>query len=231
MRTFLGQSVPNIVIDADFPKGTAKDDSPLGSKNGTPVTEKAGIADCYNALLAVMNEAGIAPNETPEKQVGGSQFLEALRIVIAKRFQAKFKFWNNTTFSEFGSSFDAEVVSNGELITIFLPTTGPQEVSGVGSQVICLVMVDDSGSPITTFPEKLQPSQNLSGSGTGISISGATSYETIVTAIPAYIYDKFIVFFWNNSGFGFEAEALSANGGDDVGISRPFSVSYLKGTI
>ncbi len=82
MRTLIGQSIPNITAPtASFPYGRAKDSSPPSSRNGTPLKEANLITDTQYSILAVMKEAGLAPNEQPE-EIDNSQFKDAILSLI-----------------------------------------------------------------------------------------------------------------------------------------------------
>jgi len=226
MRTLLGQSVPNIITNSDFPKGTPKDDSPLGSKTGTPITEKAGIADCYNALLAVIAEAGLTPNEQAEKQVGGSQFLDALIALSEKEYTFRVRFWESNTYLPFGDTYIVKGYKSGKIMTIFLEGIGPDPVPGTGLKPIGLVFVDEDGIPLTTFPDEIAPSQRHSGTPMGVYVTGSITYQVIYGAFPAYIYDKLSVYFFDNSD-NFSQGSLEVNGGDTVSILYQGSISYV----
>lgn len=77
MRTLKGQNVPNIdeTNPADFPHGRPKDASG-GLQNGTQLTEKTTMTDTKYALLHVMKQAQVDPDETPES-ISNSQFFDA----------------------------------------------------------------------------------------------------------------------------------------------------------
>lgn len=82
MRTLTGQSVPNIdPPDSEYPYGRARNSSPPESRNGTPLLETNLMTDCGYAMLAVMKEAGVIPDESAEN-IDVSQFKAALLSLI-----------------------------------------------------------------------------------------------------------------------------------------------------
>jgi len=82
MRTLTGQGVPNIdPPDASYPYGRARNSDPPSARNGTPLLETNLMTDCGYAMLAVMKEAGIVPNESAEN-IDVSQFKTALLSLI-----------------------------------------------------------------------------------------------------------------------------------------------------
>jgi len=82
MRTLDGQSIPNIdPPSTDYPHGRAKNSDPPSARNGTPIQEENLLTDIPYALLAVMKQASIIPNELPEN-INSSQFLDAILALI-----------------------------------------------------------------------------------------------------------------------------------------------------
>ncbi len=194
MRTLLGQSVPNITTNADFPKGTPKDDSPLGSKTGTPITEKAGIADCYNALLAVIAEAGLTPNEQPERQVGGSQFLDALKKVLSEKLTEVFYYvWTaEQSYVVSPPQIGTAHYSSGMVTLIFHSQGSFLTPNTAGDKLIGISFSDENGIPIGMgdIPLFMQLNDDLGG----IASSAILAYDasaTVIISCVGYSNDQF----------------------------------------
>lgn len=84
MRTLNGQSVPNLEVPdlVNFKYGRAKNSLPPSLRNGTPIREENLLTDIPYALFAVMDAAGVIPDESPESTTS-SQFLTALLSLIS----------------------------------------------------------------------------------------------------------------------------------------------------
>ncbi len=83
MRTLDGQSIPNIdPPSSTYPYGRAKNSSPPSARNGTPIQEEDLLTDIPYAMLAVMKEAGINPDEVAE-DIDTSQFKDAILSLIS----------------------------------------------------------------------------------------------------------------------------------------------------
>ena len=81
MRTFKGQGIPNVDTSdpTNFPWYRSKNSIPPEANNGTAVKEE-DFNDLHYAILAVLDAAGITPNENPETVVS-SQFLDAIQLL------------------------------------------------------------------------------------------------------------------------------------------------------
>ncbi len=82
MRTLSGQAVPNTdPPGSEYPYGRARNSNPPAARNGTPLLESNLMTDCGYAMLAVMKEAGIIPDESAEN-IDVSQFKDAVLSLI-----------------------------------------------------------------------------------------------------------------------------------------------------
>ncbi len=82
MRTLSGQNIPNIdPPDSEHPFGKARNSNPPSARNGTPLREANLMTDGLYAMLAVMKEAGIIPDESVEN-IDVSQFKDAILSLI-----------------------------------------------------------------------------------------------------------------------------------------------------
>lgn len=89
MRTFSGQSIPNIIpAGGDYPYGRSKDATTPTSLDGTPAQENSahGMGDIYQAMIQLILAAGDAPDENPENG-SNSQILNALNTLYANNAQ------------------------------------------------------------------------------------------------------------------------------------------------
>jgi hypothetical protein len=229
MRTLLGQSVPNIITNSDFPKGTPKDDSPLGSKTGTPITEKAGIADCYNAILAVIAEAGLTPNEQAEKQVGGSQFSDALEQLFSKNKTAEFFYvW---------IADQAEVISppqigtahySSGIVTLIFHGVGTFTTPNTPNEVaIGIAFSDDVGVPIAMefLPLFMQLSDSLAGISTS-TVFAKDALSVVLISCAGYSGIKFD--FYMLESINENMLPYNVNPNSSCGNNNSFSISYLS---
>lgn len=72
--------------DSGYPWGKARNDSGVGSGDGTPL-ECAWVNDLFGWEQALLDAAGITPSGNPD-EVGASQYLEAIEAVIALEVEA-----------------------------------------------------------------------------------------------------------------------------------------------
>lgn len=81
MRTFKFQNTPNCDQSdpTNFPYWRSKDSLPPSANNGTPLLEN-NFNDLVYAILAVIDAAGLTPDENPET-ILSSQFLSAIQIL------------------------------------------------------------------------------------------------------------------------------------------------------
>ena len=90
-----------------YPRGKARDVAVAGDNTGTPLTA-AIMNDIFGFQQALLSEASAVPSGTPDK-VGASQYLDALKTVVANSFGGR------------GSSF---VTSSGA----FTPPAGVKHI-------------------------------------------------------------------------------------------------------
>jgi len=88
MRTPTGQSIPNIEsATSDYPYGRAKNESTPGALDGTPTVEEVnGIGDILQAMIQLLVNAGLTPDENPEN-ASSSQINDALDTLYGNSAQ------------------------------------------------------------------------------------------------------------------------------------------------
>jgi len=137
---------------ANLPLGAMRNDMIPGDGTGTEIVEPY-FQDMYYALYAVLNDAGIAPDNS-EEGATGSQFLDSLNTIYVRKDTAEFRLYNsavahgitalNLTTNTYGISQINDASGGG------LDITGVSDLAGIsGFTMRGIIGVTD---PTDTIP-------------------------------------------------------------------------------